>query len=49
MQMISGVGVAAYWASTYVFDILTYLVPCAVFLGLIYAFNVPSKSTARSR
>ncbi|CAM9606925.1 unnamed protein product [Sphacelaria rigidula] len=46
--MISGVGVAAYWASTYVFDILTYLVPCSVFLGLIYAFNVPSRSTSTS-
>lgn len=41
--MISGVGVGAYWASTFVFDVATYIIPCGVFLGLIYAFDVPSE------
>lgn len=41
--MIPGVGVVVYWVSTFVFDVLTYLIPCAVFLGLIYAFSVPSR------
>lgn len=43
-QIISGVSVGAYWTSTFVFDVMTYLIPCAVFLGLIYAFDVPSES-----
>lgn len=43
--MISGVGVGAYWASTFVFDIATYLIPCGVFLSLMYAFHVPSAYT----
>lgn len=42
-QIISGVGVLAYWASTFVFDIVTYLIPFAVFLGLLYIFDVQSK------
>lgn len=43
-QIISGVSVGAYWMSTFVFDVVTYVIPCAVFLGLIYAFDVPSES-----
>ena len=42
-QIISGVGVGVYWLTTFVFDVATYLIPCGVFLGLLYAFDVPSK------
>ncbi|CAM9094590.1 unnamed protein product, partial [Laminaria digitata] len=41
-RIISGVGVGVYWLSTFVFDVATYLVPCGAFLGLLYAFDVPS-------
>ncbi|CAM9424100.1 unnamed protein product, partial [Ectocarpus fasciculatus] len=46
--IISGVGVAAYWSSTFVFDVVTYLIPCSVFLGLLYAFDVESYTTNES-
>lgn len=46
-QIISGVGVTVYWASTFVFDVLTYLIPCAVFLSLLYAFDVESEMVYR--
>ncbi|CAM9341769.1 unnamed protein product, partial [Choristocarpus tenellus] len=41
-QVISGVSIVAYWVSTFLFDVVSYLVPCAVFIGLIYVFHVPS-------
>ncbi|CAM9396747.1 unnamed protein product [Discosporangium mesarthrocarpum] len=41
-QVISGVGVYAYWVSTFLFDVVSYLVPFGVFIGLIHAFNVES-------
>lgn len=44
-QIISGVGVGVYWLSTFVFDVATYFIPCGAFLGLLYAFDVPSKSS----
>lgn len=42
-QMISGVGMVSYWASTFVFDVASYLIPFAVFLSLLYAFDVQSE------
>lgn len=42
-QIISGVGVLSYWASTFVFDLASYLIPFVVFLGLLYAFDVESE------
>ncbi|CBJ29591.1 conserved unknown protein [Ectocarpus siliculosus] len=47
-QIISGVGIAAYWSSTFVFDVVTYLIPCSVFLGLLYAFDIESYTTNES-
>lgn len=43
MQIISGVGVAAYWTSTFVFDVMSYLIPFTVFLTLLHAFHVESE------
>ncbi|CAN0523011.1 unnamed protein product, partial [Ectocarpus sp. 12 AP-2014] len=40
--------VAAYWSSTFVFDVVTYLIPCSVFLGLLYAFDIQSYTTNES-
>lgn len=39
-QLISGVSIPAYWLSTYLFDVINYLVPCSVAIALIAAFDV---------
>lgn len=39
-QIISGVSIYAYWASTYAWDILSYLLPLASVTILVYAFGV---------
>jgi ABC-type multidrug transport system ATPase subunit len=40
LQLISGVSIPAYWCSTYVWDLLTYMIPCSVGLALLWAFDV---------
>jgi ATP-binding cassette subfamily A (ABC1) protein 3 len=39
-QLISGVSLTAYWLSNSVMDIVKSLVPCAIGIGLIFAFGV---------
>jgi len=39
-QLISGVSIWAYWASTYVFDMTTYMVPCFLTIAVIAAFDI---------
>ena len=39
MQMLSGMGLGAYWISNMVFDIVKAMIPCGIAIGLLYAFN----------
>ena len=39
-QLISGVSMVAYWASTYLWDFVNYLPPCIMSIVLIVAFDV---------
>ena len=39
-QLISGVGIAAYWTSNYIFDFLVYCVTAALAIILAKAFNI---------
>ena len=39
-QHISGVSYFAYWSSTFLFDMLIFLLPCFSSIGLIYLFNI---------
>ncbi len=39
-QLISGVSMIAYWASTYLWDFINYLPPCIMSIVLIVAFDV---------
>jgi ABC-type multidrug transport system ATPase subunit len=41
-QLVSGVGIVAYWLSFFVFDVLLYLVPLAGVVGVIVGFNLQS-------
>lgn len=41
-QLVSGVGIVAYWLSFFVFDVLLYLVPLAGVVGVILGFNLQS-------
>ena len=38
MQIISGMSLAAYWISNYIFDILKTLIVMVVAIGLLYAY-----------
>ncbi|CDW85159.1 abc transporter family protein [Stylonychia lemnae] len=40
MQMVSGMSLAAYWVSNIIFDILKAIIPSAIVIGLLYAFEV---------
>ena len=40
MQMITGMNIAAYWISNYVFDILKAEIPMIIIIGLTYAFKL---------
>ena len=39
-QLISGVSITAYWASTFAFDIATYMIPCLGSIAMIAAFQI---------
>jgi len=39
-QMISGVSIKAYWASTFIWDAVSYLAPFTLTVGLIFAFGI---------
>lgn len=39
-QLISGVSIPAYWLSSFVWDLLQYLVTWAICVGIIFAFDV---------
>lgn len=41
-QIISGVSLTAYWSATFLWDAASYLVPCSLILGLIFAFQIDS-------
>ena len=38
MQMISGMNLAAYWISNYIFDILKAMIPMVVGIAFVYAY-----------
>ena len=40
MQLISGMSLTAYWASSLLFDILRGLIPSAIVIGFSYAFSL---------
>jgi ATP-binding cassette, subfamily A (ABC1), member 3 len=40
MQIISGMSLPAYWVSNLIFDIFRGMVPSAIVIGLIYAFDL---------
>eukprot|EP00475_Leptophrys_vorax_P005671 TRINITY_DN13418_c0_g2_i1.p1 TRINITY_DN13418_c0_g2~~TRINITY_DN13418_c0_g2_i1.p1 ORF type:complete len:1145 (+),score=272.12 TRINITY_DN13418_c0_g2_i1:223-3435(+) len=39
-QLISGVSVTAYWFSNWVWDLVNFLIPVAILLIMLYAFNI---------
>ncbi|RLN98523.1 hypothetical protein BBJ28_00023418 [Nothophytophthora sp. Chile5] len=41
-QLVSGVSLGAFWLSNFIWDFMTYLVPCAAAIILIKAFNIDS-------
>jgi ATP-binding cassette subfamily A (ABC1) protein 1 len=41
-QLVSGVGVLAYWTANYLFDTLTYLLPWALSVGIVFGVGVGS-------
>jgi ATP-binding cassette subfamily A (ABC1) protein 3 len=45
-QLISGVSIPAYWLSNYAFDLITYVVPSAVVIGLTKAFAISEFTSA---
>jgi len=40
MQLVSGMSLSAYWISNIVFDIVKSIIPSAIVIGLIYAFEL---------
>lgn len=40
MQLISGMSLPAYWVANYIFDILKGVIPSALVIGLMYAFQL---------
>ena len=41
VQMVSGVGSLAFWVSTYVFDMVAFLLPLATIMATFWAFGLP--------
>lgn len=39
-QLISGVSITAYWTSTFLFDVVSYIIPCAGSIIMILAFQI---------
>lgn len=39
MQVLSGLGLFAYWTANMIFDVVKALVPSAIAIGLLYAFD----------
>lgn len=48
-QLISGVSIPAYWLSTWVFDVATYLFPAAIAIALTRAFDIEDFYSTESR
>ena len=44
MQLISGMNLAAYWISNYIFDILKTEIPMVIAIGLMYAYSLDYES-----
>ena len=40
MQLISGLDLSAYWISNLAFDLFKAIIPCAIVIGLMYAFGL---------
>ena len=40
MQMISGMGLGAYWVSNIIFDVIKALIPCMIVLGFMKLFGL---------
>ena len=45
-QLISGVSIIAYWLSTFVFDVINYMVPCVMSIVLIALFDIEQLLTS---
>ena len=46
VQLISGVSIIAYWLSTFIFDIINYMVPCVLSIILIALFDIEQLLTS---
>lgn len=40
MQLISGMNLSAYWISNIIFDVIKSIIPSAIVIGLMYAFEL---------
>jgi ATP-binding cassette subfamily A (ABC1) protein 3 len=45
MQLISGMSLAAYWASNIIFDVIKALIPSLIVIGLMNGFGVDYSNT----
>ena len=45
MQLISGLDLSAYWISNLCFDIVKGIIPSAIVIGLMYAFELEAISS----
>ncbi|XP_074154864.1 glucosylceramide transporter ABCA12 [Sminthopsis crassicaudata] len=45
LQHISGIGVTCYWITNFIYDMVFYLVPVAMSIGVIAAFKLPAFSS----
>ncbi|KAF1325903.1 Abc transporter a family member 1, partial [Globisporangium splendens] len=41
-QLVSGVGIPAFWLANYIWDMAVYLIPCAAALILLQVYDVPA-------
>ena len=48
LQLLAGVSIPAYWASTAAWDFVNYMVPYAAFIGLIWGFGVGDLTSGAS-
>ncbi len=47
-QIISGVSLLAYWAANFAWDLVSWLAPLGITLGLLYAFSIKSYTTGQA-
>ncbi|XP_066478185.1 glucosylceramide transporter ABCA12 [Tiliqua scincoides] len=42
LQHISGIGVTSYWVTNFIYDLVYFLIPVTLSLGVIWAFQIPA-------